>query len=984
MQSKITERSLMPTLSNLLRKYGFNNISEVGVKHGYFDFECFYKDKRFIVEIKIGRGGYFKNLLRGITQAWNYCEDVKGDGILVIEYPVQIKTPLFITPDLVENLASKTKVDAIFLSRFFNESFSTMSPAEIFLKLHTSVDNFLSQKETKTSFKLIIEVLRSGINSIAEILRAQRTEKEISELINTVVGRFDLFLGFGQVEKTKEATEKLKLTAIDLIPYLLSNQILFYHIFSETTGRVSKMNEEKITSIRHLLNYFKEITDINYKAIYSVDLVSELPDQKEIVDEIKEIIKAINILKPELVKHDLLGRLYHELLPPTTRKNLAAFYTNPVAANILAGLTIDKWDNTVIDPSCGSGTLLVAAYKRKLDLYKQKRRANSLLVLEDLHKEFVEEQITGIDIMPFASHLTAVNLSAQMPRAITNKVRVACQDSLELQGRLILPEFTKGVGTLLEPFKTPIQKALFGLDRGEVVDHSGVVSPEGRKGKKFLLKPVDAVIMNPPFSDREKMPKRYIKHLKEFQYLINKCGNQVNFWGFFLAFADYLLKENGKMGLVIPINIARGKATQKIRNYILENYHIQYVLKTTQELAFSEGAAFRDILFIAEKRKPKKRDLTEIIFLKKSIKEIELEETKEIVKQIKETNPQKDYIYCDDNLDIRFVSCEKLLEHKGNLMKVIGGFNSEVRNVLDAFMDRVKLSPSLTIIQEEELNEGFGLRPAGISSLIMITRPFEKSRMARSTFLLNEETKEKIEVSHKLLNKIFFVDKSKLRLSFRSITGVKSFDISEKEDYIIIDKYPKVKEFQAISRHKGVINWSRVKRDIERIGTSNIAIPNRINLSSPNTHIFSVFSKRPFIPVGKFFLLKLAGGLDKQKAVSLFLNSICMLAQAVFGRSETTGAYFDIKESDYINMFILNFDRLSQNKKHTLVNLFEKLKDVRFPSIVEQLENRFPARISLDKTTLKILGFSDKEISEWLPKVYDALVEELGAMKSIK
>jgi hypothetical protein len=33
---------------------------------------------------------------------------------------------------------------------------------------------------------------------------------------------------------------------------------------------------------------------------------------------------------------------------------------------------------------------------------------------------------------------------------------------------------------------------------------------------------------------------------------------------------------------------------------------------------------------------------------------------------------------------------------------------------------------------------------------------------------------------------------------------------------------------------------------------------------------------------------------------------------------------------------------------------------------------------------LKALGFSDKEIEEWLPKVYDAIVEELKAMGEVR
>ena len=52
--------------------------------------------------------------------------------------------------------------------------------------------------------------------------------------------------------------------------------------------------------------------------------------------------------------------------------------------------------------------------------------------------------------------------------------------------------------------------------------------------------------------------------------LTEKCGSQINLWGYFLALADDLIKDGGKIGAVIPINIARGKATEKIRNYIIK------------------------------------------------------------------------------------------------------------------------------------------------------------------------------------------------------------------------------------------------------------------------------------------------------------------------------------------------------------------------------------------------------------------------------
>jgi len=51
---------------------------------------------------------------------------------------------------------------------------------------------------------------------------------------------------------------------------------------------------------------------------------------------------------------------------------------------------------------------------------------------------------------------------------------------------------------------------------------------------------------------------------------------------------------------------------------------------------------------------------------------------------------------------------------------------------------------------------------------------------------------------------------------------------------------------------------------------------------------------------------------------------------------------------------------------------------------MEQLQKRFWARVELDKTILKVLGLTDREIDEWLPKIYDTLIEEMRVMREAR
>ena len=198
-------------------------------------------------------------------------------------------------------------------------------------------------------------------------------------------------------------------------------------------------------------------------------------------------------------------------------------------------------DLRILDPACGSGTLLVAAYKRKQTLYT---KLYGYKDLDKIHKQFVEHDITGIDIMPFAAHLSAINLAMQNVEQATDTVRIATQDSLDMAKFIAAPRFKRD-GLEILPYARAIQLTLneaFGKLPG--VTAKGTLSAEGR-GKKFRIEPVDVVIMNPPFSDREKMPKDMREKLKKNEILGNICGHQINLWGYFLALAYYLLKENG-------------------------------------------------------------------------------------------------------------------------------------------------------------------------------------------------------------------------------------------------------------------------------------------------------------------------------------------------------------------------------------------------------------------------------------------------------
>jgi len=101
------------------------------------------------------------------------------------------------------------------------------------------------------------------------------------------------------------------------------------------------------------------------------------------------------------------------------------------------------------------------------------------------------------------------------------------------------------------------------------------------------------------------------------------------------------------------------------------------------------------------------------------------------------------------------------------------------------------------------------------------------------------------------------------------------------------------------------------------------------------------------------------------------------LLQTLWLRRETRGAYIWLVASTIRKFLILDVDELNEQDIEDLLNIFDKCKGIQFPSILEQLKTKFPARITIDKAVLRVLSFGDDEIDRLLGYLYPALANEI-------
>lgn len=948
----IQEQTLYPEIVACLKKFGFIAIGETRFAEGKRpDILFHYKNLKFVVEVKIGKPEITAS---ATSQAFSYAKKLKTNNVIILIYNENIRNQPSLFAQSISDIALNTIVSCLILTDVWTES------KEItFDQLAKNLKNKLVQNEVSIDFNTVVKLINVYVNNLNVLLKTINNEK----IIHEVVDKLDFFSSIGDF-KDKDTAHK---QVVNLASFLFFNQILFYHIFTKKNPKSSLKELKEIETVSQIQKYFDAIQKIDYKSIFKVNILGHIPDIPEVINTLNDVIIAVKGLRAEHITHDLAGRFFHDLIPFEIRKVLASFYTHPIAADILAGLTINSYKETIIDPACGSGTLLVSAYKQKQSLYKQ---VYGYTNENEMHLQFIEKDITGIDLMPFAAHISTINLTTQNIEQPTNKVRVATQDSLDLAITLSKDNFKKR-GFKISSYTEVIQRALF--ESSEQNYSKGAISPN-EDSEGFLLKPFDITIMNPPFSDKEKIPK-FMQDKLNSNYTLNRiCGNLVNLWGYFLVLGDLLIKENGMIGTVIPINFARGKATEKIRKFILKNHHILYIIKPIGDLAFSEGASFRDILLVTRKTSPKSDDKTKIVYFKKSIRSINGDEVLSIVNQIKSNRECS-----NDTFDIIEVTYDELKKESDNLMHLLWANSLNSYSIIRDFIKDLNLKKVIDF-PEDFVKDCFN--SSGFKGLIdatFITNPMnDKNRIERAFMVYDGMDKsDNIKIHIRKSDLSFVIPKKLVKKGLRTLTGIRTFSIGRHHDYFVDSNFVDFKKIIMFSKvkDKKYFNWEDVKKK-EKDKFVNLVFARRFNLYSPNTYFLSFYSDKEFITADVF---KIVPGIKKSlaKMLCLYYNSIVNIIQIFLNKEETTGEYGCIRETDLKEFKLLDYENLSKRDANFLLKTFDDLRNIEFPSLLNQFEDRFPSRIVMDKAILKVLGYDVNIIDDLLNKLYDIVVTEI-------
>ncbi|WEL27343.1 Eco57I restriction-modification methylase domain-containing protein [Haloferax volcanii] len=380
--------------------------------------------------------------------------------------------------DESEELSSEQKAALQKLELIKRDRFVNIGDAKYFRTHYQEIPVEYRPEAEDFGYDLFLQSIRDSLTELTSVLEEffqdyEKRDSFVGEFLETA---FENWVEWRQYTGTEN--DDARETFCRETAYILLNRALFARIAEdkEIVGR-TKLSWQGMADViegdaenpylfalqesyRQIEQYYRHLYELNVfdwwwvsrdrRQRFSSD---ERERQTKLEDKLdytlRDVLKRLNRFDFNWVNRDILGHIYEDYLPQEERKRLGEYYT-PVevvqfmldSVDYTPGNDIDQ--KQVLDPSCGSGTFLTVVADRLIDHYKDKFDRESIYELDSEQAKIIldkiQENVYGIDINPFATHITEINLLFQTidlydiarddPNYTIGEFEIHCADTL--------------------------------------------------------------------------------------------------------------------------------------------------------------------------------------------------------------------------------------------------------------------------------------------------------------------------------------------------------------------------------------------------------------------------------------------------------------------------------------------------------------------------------------------------------------------------
>lgn len=418
-------------------------------------------------------------------------------------------------------------------------------------------------------------------------------------------------VGCQQDDEATRTACAIWLIAIDLQNHLATHSTALQDANLQTTQEL-KDNANGILRRDDLLNAWRIVEGVDYLPV--MELAINSLQAGNMGHALTDVLFLLERLSADLnglhAKHiyNFAGELWQRLVGD--REELAAHYTKPEIAELLATLSAHRFQNrsaeeiaglNLMDAACGTGTLIGAGERALRRLYALKGGRNP-----ELHRQRMEEHIIALDVNGIAGTLTAKRLTDMDVTQDYGKSKIA------------VVTHQAGSLSLLDPKITGVT---------DYLGYGGVAAAPGLNKELGLFHiahgSINWALMNPPYSRPRKGRIQTTTGLDRLRPLAAKSGwkmshGQAGLASDFGNMCNMRMAPQGVFAHVLPLTAAHSGSWKQWRAELekdFENIVAIANVSSTELQSMSADTGMSEMLVIATKRskRPKKWQPTEIL-----------------------------------------------------------------------------------------------------------------------------------------------------------------------------------------------------------------------------------------------------------------------------------------------------------------------------------------------------------------------------------